>query len=90
MCSSSGRPLVHADLYVMFMIHSCKQSSRGQDVLDVICCKIYSSTMNILFLFVVCFSRAATESDLLEGIVRSPFEFNSFYNSAACTTDKNF
>jgi len=28
MCSSSGRPFVHAAFYGMFFIHLCKQSSR--------------------------------------------------------------
>jgi hypothetical protein len=34
MCSSSGRPLVHAVLYGTFFVHLCKQSNRWKDVLD--------------------------------------------------------
>ena len=33
-CSSSGRPFVHAVRYGMFVAHLCKQSSRWKDVLD--------------------------------------------------------
>jgi len=36
MCSSSGRPFVHAVLYGMFSIHLCKQSSRWKDMLDTV------------------------------------------------------
>jgi hypothetical protein len=32
MCSSSGRPFVHAVFYVMFFMHLCKQSIRWKDV----------------------------------------------------------
>jgi len=34
MCSSTGRPFVHAVLYGMFVTHLCKQSSRLEDVLQ--------------------------------------------------------
>jgi len=35
MCSSSGRPLVLAVCYGMFVVYLCKQSSRWKDVLDM-------------------------------------------------------
>jgi len=37
----------------MFFIHLSKQSSRWEYVLDIICCKTYSSTRNIVYLIVV-------------------------------------
>ena len=34
MCSSSGRPYVHAGLCGMFFVHLCKQLSNWKDVRD--------------------------------------------------------
>jgi len=36
MCSSSGKPFVHAVLYGVFFMHLCKQSSNWKDVRDTI------------------------------------------------------
>jgi len=44
---------VHAVLYGVFFMYLCKQSSRREDVLDIICCNTYSSAGNILYLIVV-------------------------------------
>ena len=62
MCSSWGRPLVHAILYRMFFLHSYKQSSRWKEVFDTNfhmldcwhkCTKTYHTKLHVQMVFLM-------------------------------------
>ena len=56
MCSSSGRPFVHAVLYGMFFMNLYKQSSRWKFVLylDIVLCCAEQDLLFTLIVWVYC------------------------------------